>query len=153
MSNLGNKEIMAQNIKRLMTLYQKDRTDICKDLGFKYTTFADWCNGKTYPRIDKIEMLANYFNVSKADLVEEYIEEPAAPTTLPPIMDFYNRLNDDGKAEATKRVEELTYFPRYSDSCSVADAEAAYEKSLGIVRKEGLSLSNTTGDTASKNVI
>lgn len=115
MSNLGNKEIMAQNIKRLMELYQKDRTDICKDLGFKYTTFADWCNGKTYPRIDKIEMLANYFNVSKADLVEEYIEAPSKPSTLPPIMDFYNQLNDAGKAEATKRVEELTCLPKYTE--------------------------------------
>jgi len=115
MSSLGNKEIMAQNIKRLMELYQKDRTDICKDLGFKYTTFADWCNGKTYPRIDKIEMLANYFNVSKADLVEEYIEAPDNHSPLPPIMEYYNQLNDAGKAEATKRVEELTFIPHYTE--------------------------------------
>lgn len=71
MSNLGNKEIMAKNIRRLMEQHNKDRNDICKDLGFKYTTFNDWYNGKTYPRIDKIEMMANYFSVSKADLVEE----------------------------------------------------------------------------------
>ncbi|MBD8915941.1 MAG: XRE family transcriptional regulator [Pseudobutyrivibrio sp.] len=71
MSNLGNKEIMARNIKRLMELNGKDRNDVCKDLGFKYTTFTDWINANTYPRIDKIEMMANYFGVSKADLVEE----------------------------------------------------------------------------------
>lgn len=50
---------------------------------------------------------------SKVDI--EDISFPAAPTSLPPIMDFYNQLNDAGKAEATKRVEELTYFPRYKD--------------------------------------
>ena len=71
-NNLGNKEIMARNIQRLMDLYDKDRTEVCKDLGISYTTFTDWVNGKTYPRIDKIELLANYFHVSKADLVEEY---------------------------------------------------------------------------------
>ena len=71
MSALGNKEIMARNIKRLMELNGKDRNDVCNDLGFKYTTFTDWINAKTYPRIDKIEMMANYFGVSKADLVEE----------------------------------------------------------------------------------
>ncbi len=27
---------------------------------------------KTYPRIDKIELMANYFGISKADLVEEH---------------------------------------------------------------------------------
>lgn len=71
MSGLGNKEIMAKNIKRLMELKGKDRNDVCNDLGFKYTTFTDWINANTYPRIDKIEMMANYFGVTKADLVEE----------------------------------------------------------------------------------
>lgn len=33
-------------------------------------TFSDWVNAKTYPRIDKIEMMANYFGISKSDLVE-----------------------------------------------------------------------------------
>ena len=73
MSALGNKEVMASNIKRYMDLCNKDRNDVCKDLNIKYTTFTDWINAKTYPRIDKIELMANYFNVSKADLVEEYI--------------------------------------------------------------------------------
>ena len=62
---------MAKNIKRLMKEKGKDRNDVCKDLGFKYTTFTDWVNGNTYPRIDKIEMMANYFGVSKAELVED----------------------------------------------------------------------------------
>lgn len=72
MSGLGNKEVMARNIRRLMETHGKDRNDVCKDLGFKYTTFTDWINAKTYPRIDKIEMMSNYFGVSKADLVEEH---------------------------------------------------------------------------------
>lgn len=74
MSALGNKEVMASNIKRLMHLRGKDRNDVCRDLGIKYTTFTDWINAKTYPRIDKIEMMAHYFNVSKSDLVEEYVQ-------------------------------------------------------------------------------
>lgn len=109
MSSLGNKEIMASNIKRYMQLFNKDRNDICRDLGFKYTTFTDWINGNTYPRIDKIEMMANYFGVTKADLVESPSE-----TKTPTILEYYNLLNELGKAEAIKRVEELTYFPRYT---------------------------------------
>ncbi len=34
-------------------------------------TFSDWVNAKTYPRIDKIELMANYFGISKSDLVED----------------------------------------------------------------------------------
>ena len=70
MSDLGNKEIMAKNIKYYMDLHGKSRKDICNDLGFVYSAFSDWLNGKKYPRIDKIEMMANYFGISKADLVE-----------------------------------------------------------------------------------
>lgn len=46
MSDLGNKKIMANNIKKYMNLNNKTRNDICNDLGFKYTTFSDWVNGK-----------------------------------------------------------------------------------------------------------
>lgn len=72
MSNLGNKDIMAKNIKHYMESRGVDRNKICSDLNLKYTTFTDWVNAKTYPRIDKIEMLANYFGITKADLVEDF---------------------------------------------------------------------------------
>lgn len=71
MSSLGNKEIMAKNIRHYMDKHQKTRNDMCEALGVKYTTFTDWIKGNSYPRIDKIELMANYFGISKADLVEE----------------------------------------------------------------------------------
>lgn len=75
MSDLGNKAVMAENIQRLMDSRGIDRNKICADLGFKYTTFTDWVKGNTYPRIDKIEMMANYFGVPKSQLVEKYNED------------------------------------------------------------------------------
>lgn len=86
MSDLGNKEIMAQNIQRLMEKHGKDRNEICRDLGFKYTTFTDWINGNTYPRIDKIELMANYFNVSKSDLVEAHTDSHQAQAVVIPVL-------------------------------------------------------------------
>ncbi|MBS4762243.1 LexA family transcriptional regulator [Carnobacteriaceae bacterium zg-ZUI252] len=68
---LGNKEIMAKNIQYFMDKHDVDRKTLCIDLNLKYMTVADWINGKTYPRIDKIELLANYFGINKSDLVEE----------------------------------------------------------------------------------
>lgn len=72
MSDLGNKQIMAKNILYYMDLHNKTRNDMCEALGVKYTTFTDWVKGNSYPRIDKIELMANYFGISKADLVEEH---------------------------------------------------------------------------------
>lgn len=74
MSDLCNKAIVAENIQRLMDSRGIDRNKICADLGLKYTTFTDWVKGNTYPRIDKIELLANYFGVSKSELVEKYTD-------------------------------------------------------------------------------
>lgn len=71
MSDLGNKEIFAKNLKYYMTINNKTRIDVCRDLEIPYTTFTDWCNANIYPRIDKIELLANYFEIKKSDLVED----------------------------------------------------------------------------------
>ena len=72
MSDLGNKQIMAKNIRYYMDKHSVSQTEICNTLGIKMPTFSDWVNAKTYPRIDKIELMANYFGISKADLVEEH---------------------------------------------------------------------------------
>lgn len=82
MSDLGNKEIMAKNIRRYMDEKNKDRKQICSDLGFKYSTFTDWINGNKYPRIDKIEMMANYFGVNKSNLVEATTKETHTKRTI-----------------------------------------------------------------------
>ncbi|WP_295245100.1 helix-turn-helix transcriptional regulator [Veillonella sp.] len=70
MNNSTNKKIMSNNIQYYMERFGIDRIKICNDLNIKYTTFVDWLNAKTYPRIDKIESMANYFGIQKSDLVE-----------------------------------------------------------------------------------
>lgn len=68
---MDNKSVFAANLKKYMELNNKSRQEICKALGFNYYTFSDWVNGKKYPRMDKVEMLARYFGVLKSDLIEE----------------------------------------------------------------------------------
>lgn len=71
MSDLGNREVFAENLQYYMHLYDISRKEICDLLGFRYTTFTGWVTGQKYPRIDKIEILANFFGISKADLIEK----------------------------------------------------------------------------------
>ncbi len=71
MSNLGNKEVMAKNIRYYLDKNNINQADLCRTLGFKMSTFSDWMNAKTYPRIDKIELMSNYFGIQKSDLVED----------------------------------------------------------------------------------
>lgn len=101
--SLGNKQIMADNIKRLLSAKGLNPRQLAIALDFKYTTVNDWVNAKTYPRIDKIEMLANFFNVSKSDLVENKNAE--TPTTSL-IQSIYDQLTPPRQAKA------LTYLKK-----------------------------------------
>ncbi|EHZ20535.1 helix-turn-helix family protein [Streptococcus pneumoniae GA14373] len=88
---------MADNIKRLLSAKGLNPRQLAIALDFKYTTVNDWVNAKTYPRIDKIEMLANFFNVSKSDLVENKNAE--TPTTSP-IQSIYDQLTPPRQEKA-----------------------------------------------------
>lgn len=59
------------------------RTQLAEILDTPYSTLSDWVNGKKYPRIDKIELLANYFGIDKSDLIEENINIEDIPGAIP----------------------------------------------------------------------
>ena len=68
---MDNKYIFSKNLKKLMDEKGVSRRDIAEILKISYFTVSDWVNGKKYPRMDKVELLANYFGVLKSDLIEE----------------------------------------------------------------------------------
>jgi transcriptional regulator with XRE-family HTH domain len=75
MSNLGNKTILSKNLKRYIEQSGKDRRELAEIWGFPYSTLTEWINGRKYPRIDRIEIMADYFGILKSDLIEEKTEE------------------------------------------------------------------------------
>lgn len=68
---LGNKRIMGDNILYYMQLGNIERRDFAKAIGVPYSSLTDWINGNTYPRIDKIQKMADFFGIDKSDLVEQ----------------------------------------------------------------------------------
>nr|WP_284443864.1 helix-turn-helix transcriptional regulator [Streptococcus lutetiensis] len=96
--SLGNKQIMAENIKRLLDKKGLNPRQMAMALDFKYTTVLDWVNAKTYPRIDKIEMMANFFNVSKSDLVEEHTNVTNESLIDEKLEEYYKNIKADRKA-------------------------------------------------------
>ena len=61
---MSNKRTFATNLKKYMALGDKSRKDLANDLGISYYTVTDWVNGKKYPRMDKVEKIADYFGES-----------------------------------------------------------------------------------------
>ena len=102
-----SKRIMAMNIKRYMERKGVTNQQICDALGFKYTTFMDWIKAVTYPRIGKIEAMANYFGCEKSDLIEDKTKQPTVDDGLSEkrkaLMDFAKSVPED-KAEMILRV-------------------------------------------------
>lgn len=75
MSNIGNKETMAKNLKYYVERSGKMQIEIAEAVGVTKSAFTGWIKGKKYPRIDKIELLANYFGIQKSDLIEEKLTD------------------------------------------------------------------------------
>ena len=71
MKALGNKAILSKNLKKYIALSGKDRRELAEIWGFPYSTVSEWVNGRKYPRIDRIEIMADYFGILKSDLIEE----------------------------------------------------------------------------------
>ena len=85
-----SKEVFAENLRYYMESRGKNQKELAEIVGVSAPTMNDWLKAKKYPRIDKIEILANYFGILKSDLIEEKKENPT--------------VNDDG---LSKEMREL----------------------------------------------
>ena len=66
-----SKEVFAKNLKRYMETKGISQKELSAVVGVSAPTINEWVKAKKYPRIDKIEILSNYFGCLKSDLIEE----------------------------------------------------------------------------------
>ena len=103
-----NKEIFANNLSFYMEQKGVDRNTLCADLDLKYTTVRDWLKGITYPRIGKIELLANYFKINKSDLIEnKTATAQVSDFLLEEITNAARKLNAENKKIVLRTSEDL----------------------------------------------
>ena len=101
MSNLGNKEIFAKNLAFYLRRSGRDQKEVAEVVGVAPSTFNEWMKAKKYPRIDKIEMLANYFGILKSDLIEDVNEDSNSPDGRQltegekTLLDLFNRVPEE----------------------------------------------------------
>lgn len=124
------KKIFSKNLNDYMYRYNKTQTDLINDLNLNKSTVSTWINGIKIPRMDKIELLANYFGITKADLVEEHtnkdtitIQKNSYENKL--ISEIQN-LNDNGKIKLIDTAREMACNPLYNDN--YLQAVAAHER-------------------------
>ena len=112
---MDNKNVFASNLKRYMEVKGKSRNDISEALGISYFTVSDWVNGKKYPRMDKVEMLANYFGIQKSDLIEKKEEKSPEELELSEgekmWLELYNRVSDETREVLITMMDSFDKIP------------------------------------------
>jgi len=86
MASSEGKATMGRNIKRYIKQNEITAAHLAEIIGVSTATISDWSNGKTYPRIDKIEAMAEYFKIAKSDLVEEPSQFSKTMMTDEPVL-------------------------------------------------------------------
>lgn len=117
---IENRRVMGNNIQRYLDEMGMDRKEFAEKIGFPYSSVTDWINGKSYPRIDRIEVMARFFGVDKADLVEDRrqagdglsVDERA-------LIDLYRQLNDTGKSVISTQISMMVKEEIYRKDTSL----------------------------------
>ena len=113
MTGLGNKEILAKNLQYYIDRSGKDRRQLAEIWGVPYSTLTNWITAKKYPRIDKIEIMADYFGILKSDLIEDKTaeEKPANDDGLTDdqraLIDFARSLSEEQAALALRILKSI----------------------------------------------
>ena len=84
-------EIFTKNLRYLMDKNNITQIDISRALNVSTSTVSDWCNGNKFPRVDKLQRIAELLGV-----------RPSALTTETGLQDYEDQL----------RLEALHQDPR-----------------------------------------
>ncbi|MGG5741303.1 LexA family protein [Bacillus cereus group sp. IBL03679] len=132
------KKIFSNNLKKYLNRNGISQTDLANELNIPETTFSNWMQAKTYPRPDKIQMLADYFQITRSDLTEaeqNYTgERPPISVRIPvlgeiacgsPVLAEQNY--DEYRFEATDLPSgKLVYLKAKGDSMEPTIPNGAY---------------------------
>lgn len=97
-TDLGNKEIFSRNLRRYISQSGKTQKEIAKAVGVGQSTFCDWVNGRIYPRMNKVQLLAEYFGIKKSDLVEDVnFSKTEISDKQQKLIDLFQQVPDEKK--------------------------------------------------------
>lgn len=64
--------VLTKNLQKYLGLNNATQKDVAHSIGVTTGTFNDWVKGRAVPRMDKIQKLADYFDIEVSDLLEEH---------------------------------------------------------------------------------
>ena len=118
MNNDRQQKIFTSNLNYYLKKVDRTQREIAGKIGVSPQTFNTWTQGIAFPRMGKIQALADYFGINKSDLIEDRTNKPsddrpaytADETTL---IDKYRTLNDAGQDKVTDYIDDLASSDKY----------------------------------------
>lgn len=88
-----NEEVFARNLQRHIKNSKNSQIEIAKAIGVSPSTITDWLKERTYPRMDKVQLLAEYFGIQKSDLVEDvYMAKETISEEDQEVLDWFHKV-------------------------------------------------------------
>lgn len=69
-SNLGNKKVFSENLEYYLNKHDMQKKELAQKIGVGQSTVTDWSKARAYPRMDKVQKIAEVFDIEMSDLVE-----------------------------------------------------------------------------------
>ena len=111
MSDIGNKEIFAKNLSFYIDRSGKTQKELSLEWDIPTSTINNWVMGKKYPRMDKVELMANYFGILKSDLIEDKTKKPTIDDGLTEsqrkLIDFAKTVPEDKAAMILRVMQSI----------------------------------------------
>lgn len=79
MSEQEINRLIAKRLSYYMNICDKNQQDLASYVGVTQATVSNWCKGIKMPRMDKIDKICSFFNISRSDLMEEKPEVSIEP--------------------------------------------------------------------------
>ena len=95
-TDLGNQEIFSRNLKRYIGASGKSQKEIALAIGVSPSAVCDWINHRAYPRVDKLQLLAEYFGIKMSYLTEEVdVKEEILSRQEKEILDLFHKVPEE----------------------------------------------------------
>lgn len=69
------RKILSENLEQLMKDRNITQVELSEAIGVSQSTISNWLKEVKYPRISKVQQLADYFNVPKSRITEDQKEQ------------------------------------------------------------------------------
>lgn len=75
MEHKSARKVLSENLDQLMKEQNVTQVELSEAIGVSQSTVSNWLKELKYPRITKIQLLADYFNVPKSRITEDKNEK------------------------------------------------------------------------------